>query len=259
MMNMSRRSMLRGATMAALATSLGCASAAAAQGLRPSGGCFLCQMARLRLGPDASGIFTSSPGNIAITRTSGDAGTDHFLGLALKRLATTFHVSPGFAFYDDARAPNAVATDKTLAGNGPGTVLMGQRLFRMIMSATHDAGMTVIAICAHEFGHIHQYETGYRERLQRLDSTAKPLELHADFLAGFFLALRKAEHPDLDLQTVGRFFNMMGDTDFTNPQHHGTPQERIAAIEAGFNFGKGGKGDVAQAAAAGTRFVSRVG
>jgi hypothetical protein len=251
--------MLRGATMAALATSFGCASAASAQELRPAGGCLLCRIAGMRLGPNAHGIFSSSPGNITIFRSSGDSGTDHFLGLALRRLAATFGVSPGFAFYDDKAAPNALATDKTLADNGPGTVLMGQRLFRMLMSQTHDAGMTVIAICAHEFGHIEQYQAGYHASLEKLDSTVKPLELHADYLAGFFLAQRKAEHPDLDLQTVGRFFNLMGDTDFANPQHHGTPQERIAAIQAGYDFGKGGKGGIGQAATAGVQYVRNAG
>jgi hypothetical protein len=264
MTSMSRRSILRGASMAALASSFGTPVAAASPALSPAGGCLACQIARMRLGTvrlgtQTHGILSRSPGDITIKRSSGDAATDHFLGLALLRLSTTFKVNPGFAFYDDKAAMNAFATDLTLAGNGPGTVLMGERLFGQLMRQGGDGGVTIIGICAHEFGHIEQMQSGYSETLSQLDDTAKPLELHADFLAGFFLALRKAEHPDLNLQTVGAVFNQLGDTDFASPQHHGTPQERIAAITAGFGFGKDGKGDVAQAAKAGLQFVKRAG
>jgi predicted metalloprotease len=174
------------------------------------------------------------------------------------RIATKFKVNPGFAFYDDHRTPNAFATPRTVLPDSRGTVLMGMRLFGQCMSNHHDDGMTVIAICAHEFGHLHQMQSDYNARLTRLDKTVKPVELHADFLAGYFLAGRKEEHPDLDLHTVGANFDRMGDTDFNSPQHHGTAQERIAAITAGYRFGRSGEHDIDEAARAGVELVARM-
>ena len=139
---------------------------------------------------------------------------------------------------------------------GFGTVLMGKNLFRRLMGGDN-FGITVIAVCAHEFGHIHQMQQGYASSLSALDTTKKPIELHADFLAGFFLALRKADHPDLDIQTVGATYETIGDTAFTSPKHHGTSQERSAAISAGFDRGRSG-GTIRQAAEAGFAYVRDV-
>jgi hypothetical protein len=186
--------------------------------------------------------------------SSGDPELDRFLGRALARLATTFKVHPGFAFYD-GRA-DAFATDRTLLPDTRGTVLMKREFYTGKMRLP-DHGMTVIAVCAHEFGHIYQYQHGYKDRLARLDRTHKPIELHADFLAGFFLALRKKDYPDLDLQSVGKTFYEFGDNDVDDRDHHGTSDERIAAVTAGYDFGRSGDHDIDEAAQAGAEWVAR--
>ena len=215
-----------------------------------TGSCALCQQ--------ASQAFAGNTANVRprIATSSGDAETDRFLGLALARLAKAFQVSPGFAFFDDSKGPTAFATSQTLVGNGPGTVMMGMRLFSQMM-ARRDGGIAVIGICAHEFAHINQMFNGYRRRLAELDTTVKPLELHADFLCGYHMALRKAEHPGLELKVLARELYNMGDTEFGHPQHHGTPEERLRALSAGFNFGKEGSRDIARAVDAGLQFVKR--
>src|SRR5215475_5541122 len=80
-------------------------------------GCPLCQ----RIG-EPFGVNAKAGRPVKIARSSGDAETDHFLGVALGHLSSAFEVSPGFAFYDDSASPNAHALSKTLVGNGPGTV-----------------------------------------------------------------------------------------------------------------------------------------
>jgi len=134
---------------------------------------------------------------------------------------------------------------------------MGLNLFRLVLTRTHDSGLALITMCAHEFGHVHQFWSSYRPALEALDRTAKPMELHADFLAGFYLADRKREHPDFDLQTVGAVFEQLGDTDFASPRHHGTSAERLAAITAGYDFGKGPGRRIDAAAEAGVHYVER--
>jgi hypothetical protein len=246
MRTLNRRFLLS-AGLGALALPVAAAPQAWGQ-LAAIGGCSLCQ------GAAFGGNAVSSSARIATS--SGDAETDRFLGVALARLASTFRVSPGFAFFDDGNSPNAFASPETLVGNGPGTVLMGMRLFSHMM-ARRDGGITVIGICAHEFGHVHQMSSGYRGRLLALGQTVKPLELHADFLCGYYMALRKADHPDLDLRVLAREVHNGGDTATTNPQHHGTPEERLGALSAGFKFGIEGNRDIAQAADAGFRLITR--
>ena len=247
MRTLNRRSLLT-AGLGTIALSVA-ASQAWAQ--RPAvGGCTLCPCAGNAFGGNA----TNLPPRIA--RSSGDAETDRFLGRALARLASTFQVSPGFAFFDDGDSPNAFASSETLVGNGPGTVLMGMRLFGQLM-ARRDGGIAVIGVCAHEFAHIHQMSSGYRGRLASLHATVKPLELHADFLCGYYMARRKAEHPDLDLKALALEMYRRGDTQYTSRQHHGTPDERLGALSAGYGFGKEGNREIAQAADAGLQFVKR--
>ena len=252
MKTLNRRSLLgTGLVAAALPAALATGASA-----RPAGPiCPLCQPNRSVLGVNGGAAKGSA---VRIARSSGDAETDRFLGSALGRLSGTFRVSPGFAFYDDGTAPNAIAIRETLLGNGPGTVLMGMKLFGKLMARTNDGGITVIAVCAHEFGHIHQMYAGYEEPLDRLDPrTNRPHELHADFLAGYYLALRKAEHRQLDLREVGGILHSLGDTAFTSRQHHGTPEERVGALSAGFELGSRGNADIAAAARAGFELIRR--
>lgn len=250
MKSLTRRSILGAAASTAFALPLGLGAHAWAQGGGRGIACPLCQRASFAMtGNDIA--------NAKIAKSSGDAETDRFLGTALKRLAASFGVTPGFAFYDDHTGINAVAIRETLIGNGPGTVLMGMRLFGQLMARVRDGGVTVIAVCAHEFGHIHQMQYGYERRLGALDATNRPFELHADFLSGYYLALRKAEHSDLDLRAVGGVLHGLGDTAFNSRQHHGTPEERVAALSAGFKFGMEGGRDISAAARAGFELVQR--
>jgi hypothetical protein len=249
---LNRRSMLLGAASAAFALPLGTLP------VRELAACITkpCGCCGLRFGAIAGGPNNTT--SVRVAKSSGDAETDRFLGAALGRLANTFKVSPGFAFFDDGEHPNAFAAPETLLDNGPGTVLMGMHLFGQLMARVRDGGIAVIAVCAHEFGHIHQMQGGYQGEFKALDKTARPIELHADFLAGYYLSLRKTEHPELDLNAVGGVLYKMGDWDVTSPRHHGSPDERVAALSAGFKFGSEGTHDVAEAAKAGLSFVRRI-
>jgi len=223
-----------------------------------AGGCLLCREARRLQQPGALGMVANPDGGTRIYTSCGDAQTDRYLGLALKRLAETFRVAPGFAFFDDERGSNAFATNRTLLDDGQHTVLMGKRLFAEQMRQDNDLGTTVIAICAHEFGHIYQMTYGEHARLAEMDATVRPLELHADFLAGYYLNLRHNDHADLNLPAVGQAFYNMGDTDYNAPAHHGTPQERIRAISAGYAFGHDQAGDIDSASRAATALVRQM-
>jgi len=257
MSTISRRTLLRSAAALLVTTSTAALPLAAASRTIPTCGCWLCARDAAALALKPYGLIASDPQEVRIITSTGDATIDKFLGSALLRLSNMFKVQPGFAFFDDGDSPSAYATPETLLPQGTHTVMMGTHLFSEYMTRNDDAGMTIIAICAHEFGHIHQMEGGYRESLLKHDTTVRPIELHADFLAGFFLASRKREYPNLELQKVGETFYRLGDTAFKDRGHHGTPQERIAAITAGYELGRNGNEDIDQVAQAGIDYVLR--
>lgn len=171
-----------------------------------------------------------------LLRTTGNPGLDRALDRALQRLADTFAVQPAFGF-DRLEPNNAWATDDNSFVRGTdGTVGFGTAYFTKWLNYD-PSGIAVIGTCAHEFGHIWMFKSGHYERLNAGRGNVKRTELHADFMAGYYLGLRKRDNPDASFWKAGDKFRLIGDTSFGSPNHHGTPEERLAAAEAGFRAG----------------------
>jgi hypothetical protein len=85
-------------------------------------------------------------------------------------------------------------------------------------------------ILAHEFAHILQFKNQFPKL-----PTAKWQELHADFMAGWFTGHRSRYRPHVAMNSLIAIFNV-GDFAFNHPGHHGTPQERVAAFDAGYRL-----------------------
>lgn len=235
----------------------GCGVSPSAQAAIPRpDGCCLIGWGIVAAGLRSYGVARLGGESPQMVTTSGDRRVDRELGRALLRLGATFEANPGCAFFDDEDQPNAMALTANEVPRTRGTVLFGQSLFQEAMGSDDD-GMSVMAVFAHEFGHIAQFNTGMHNRLSAGYPTQKLVELHADFLAGYYLGLRKSEHPDLRLWSAGALIHHLGDNNFTAPNHHGTPQERTAAIEAGHQLGRGGQVDIVSAMASGADFVRR--
>lgn len=166
-------------------------------------------------------------------RSSGDPAVDGAFDQALQRLARVLQVAPGFAYYDDFDGENAFATPQVYYKLEDGTVFFGERLFRRLLAAD-PSGAAVMWVAAHEFSHIVQFRTGLYFDLTDDAPNLRPLELHADYLAGYYLGRRKASEPRISLYEAGRQVWAAGDANFNDPNHHGAPAERLAASEAGF-------------------------
>lgn len=136
-----------------------------------------------------------------------------------------FGVTPRGYFFDDGGAPNAYATNKVVNPLGPdGTVVFGLQLVNSELRRDGGYGLAVPAIMAHEFAHIVQFK-----RASTLSTKQK--ELQADYLAGWYLANRWVY---TDVRPAFQAFFEKGDYEFNNPNHHGTPQQRLASLQAGF-------------------------
>jgi hypothetical protein len=170
--------------------------------------------------------------------SSGNTRFDRALGMMLANLAGRFQVRPGFGFYDDSGSPNALALKESKFPDSHGTVLFGLKMIEAGLRGKAHGDMFVMGICAHEFGHIVQFFSSYYTRLVGGHSTQKLVELHADFLSGYYIGLRNVDYSIRELVDLGRSWEALGDSDYTNINHHGTAEERLRAIEAGFKFAR---------------------
>jgi hypothetical protein len=96
------------------------------------------------------------------------------------------------------------------------------------------------AIFAHEFAHQIQFENNYFDDLDPSLSDAEHTrysELMADAMSAYFLT--HARGAALNQKRVEQFlqvFYQIGDCAFTDPGHHGTPNQRLAAARFGFSI-----------------------
>ena len=143
-------------------------------------------------------------------------------------LVQLFQVTAAGSFMDDSDAPNAYATPEQIFPNGPdGTVVFGMSLLGHELERDGGIGLAVPAIMAHEFSHLRQFKD------RRIMHNSIPWrELHADFLAGWYLSRRKLAAPTDVRPAMSSFFEM-GDYEFNDPNHHGTPDQRLDCLIAG--------------------------
>jgi hypothetical protein len=176
-------------------------------------------------GFDSNGISSSD-----IANTSGNQYLDQLIVRELNWLAGTFGVKPIFFMLNDSDGPNAYAMPKVVDHRFPdGTVLFGFNLMMQeFRSSRTGQGFAIPAIMAHEFAHIVQFKMGVR-------LPTKQMELQADILAGWYMANRSNFIMTDATEALYSFFNK-GDYNFNDPTHHGTPEERLRAVQIGIEL-----------------------
>ncbi len=169
-------------------------------------------------------------------RSCGNSALDAKFSAEFARAKSLFSLSPLAVFLDDAGHPNAYAVPPQMTGTRDGGLFFGVQLTRDVVKAFRQAYSNypaageagLMAIMAHEMGHLVQYQLGLRASVQKYQ------ELHADFISGWYMAWRQANIWGFDIVTEAAVqMAKVGDFDFHNPDHHGTPQERITAFSAG--------------------------
>jgi len=158
------------------------------------------------------------------------AGIVHDEVLADPALAGGNH--PIFSF-------NAVAFPGDEDFNAAPKVVMGDG----VLEGFKAIGLDDVApkgIFAHEFGHHIQFANGYFEDAVPGATTQAELtqytELMADAFAGYYLTHSRGAA--LNQKRVEQFLQIyfqLGDCAFTDPGHHGTPNQRLAAARFGFD------------------------
>jgi hypothetical protein len=92
-----------------------------------------------------------------------------------------------------------------------------------------DGGISVAGVCAHECGHIYQLKHG----IMTDEIGISVLELHADFIAGYYIGRRSGYTSD-QVKTFSASIYKLGDYQYSDPAHHGSPGQRSAAVERGY-------------------------
>lgn len=165
-----------------------------------------------------------------VRSSSGNPQLDGALIAELRHILDVFPINPGFKYIYDPQ-PNAFAVPDTMVQGTQGTVFFGLNLIQQEMQAAQYGGVAVAGISAHECGHIFQFFSGYAQRLS--GATAMPMELHADYLAGYYMGKRKQFSTDRVSVFAQSVFNK-GDYAFNDRSHHGTPEQRRSAMLAGY-------------------------
>jgi hypothetical protein len=187
---------------------------------------------------------------------SGDPTFDRALAVTPLKMSEQLSVLPGFVFSERVYL-NAFASPNKALGREDGSVVFGKSLYRDIMSRPEHPEVGIVAVCAHEFGHIAQFKFGIRKDLV-VDKRVKRLELHADFISGYFAGRRKLETPDFPAAVFATTLYSEGDSDYGSPDHHGTSRERGEAVVAGFDSAYRAHESFGEALETGVRYVKRI-
>lgn len=200
--------------------------------------------------PPYCGWNSAALENFQVFSTSGRSQIDRALIAELRKILAVFPINPGFKYINDTQ-PNAFAHDGSVVANTQGTVYIGLNLINSEFERSNLGGIAVAGICAHECGHIYQYFNGWMQKLQ--GQTALHVELHADFLAGYYFGKDRSHAKD-NIENFAQSLFSKGDYNFNDRNHHGTPQQRVAAMRRGYEVGQSGT-SIAQAADSGANIV----
>ncbi len=181
-------------------------------------------------GLTAAGLSAFAHGGVPLLRTCGDPRLDATFSQEALLLARSSGLQPGFSFFQESSSGNAFATPERLLGSGDGTVIFGVTLIREQIATRLWWGAALAGIMAHEWGHIAQFQDGSF-------SPGKSSELHADYLAGWYMGFKEVSGiARVEISGLGKSLFSKGDYNFNSRDHHGTPDQRVAAMTRGYRL-----------------------
>lgn len=176
------------------------------------------------------------------------------IGSTLSSVAKVFAIRPQVGMIDDASG--AIMQVGRVSGVRDGILTFNRTFIDEVLSNGSFAPELLSGIFAHEFAHILQIRrdcflrfggpetselgTGPCSTMLYPSNDKYFGELHADFMAGWALGRMGV----LTTQNFGGFAKRVfvdGDDQLRQPDHHGTPRERLNAMASGYEFARTGK------------------
>ena len=120
-------------------------------------------------------------------------------------------------------------------------IVIGDGIVDMLSETGVDKDIVWTGILAHEWAHQIQFKNTAKWYPNGAASdpaeATRYTELEADFLAAYYMTHKRGA--TYNAKRVAQFFELffqIGDCSFSNPGHHGTPLQRMAAAEMGFRL-----------------------
>lgn len=166
---------------------------------------------------------------------------DANIDIELAFLRKVFHVTPTFYFGQDSASDPLARTYRGAEANDQATIIIGVNFIQreILLNPTHWE-LALIGVLAHEWAHALQYDS-------RLQDRQFMWETHADFMAGWYLGVKRAVGNQLSqpLPLAKSLFEKGVSSDFFNPDTHGSAQVRVRAMLKGYDLGLNGDRGVA--------------
>lgn len=168
-----------------------------------------------------------SPGEI--TTTTGVIPLDFIIAEQSVRLRSEFGILPELYYMMGSATRNAYASSEKNSLFSAGTVFLGRDLLLAELAPSEQGYPAIAGILAHEFAHVLQMM-----RNGSISNSAM-VELHADYLAGYYLG-RRGYVPKEDVGLFARSLYTAGDPEgYYDMPDHGTGDQRVAAMLAGYH------------------------
>lgn len=164
-----------------------------------------------------------------ITHTTTNKDIDSMIYSEIGKLESFFNIDIEFYFFEETSTGKVAFYNQTCTNGCMGTIVLGYNTIANELIKTNGLE-TVKAILAHEFAHAVQKQYGWSE-------AGKNPELHADFIAGYYIG-ETNNYDDFGLMQFYQTFASMGDDNFFSPNHHGTNEERFCAFYEGHYVSK---------------------
>jgi hypothetical protein len=167
---------------------------------------------------------TTSNADCGLANSLGDANADTVFQTEIATQRQFWQGTPANVHpWNDCSGPNAVSLPS-------GDILYGVNLFQQLVTAYGGDAAPISGVLAHEWGHQIQFDNGW---FTSSEPTSRPIELEADAFSGYYMALAES----YSWTSIDNYLSAVaskGDYNYTEPTHHGTPQERLAAAQLGF-------------------------
>lgn len=154
-----------------------------------------------------------------------DESVDRVLREEFDKICQVFGVTASLQYYKEPGRSNAFAK----CSNEEYAVFIGEALVKQEWNAYAFENTGIIGCIAHEVSHLYLCKMGYT-------GNATENELLADFMAGYVLALRSIFRPT-NIFKFSQTLYSMGDSEFTDKDHHGLPEERVKFMTLGCSHG----------------------
>lgn len=135
--------------------------------------------------------------------------------------------APTFRFVRDLTSPTSTFNAISYSN---GKIYFGEEIFKWAYNRD-SSNLINVMILAHEYGHQLQYAYGLPSQRE---STARPNELEADGMAGYYLRRGYGKSTFSSIATAYDAAFAIGDYSTTSAGHHGTPPQRKSAVRLGF-------------------------